>query len=382
MAAEGNHINPPHVAIEDELTEIRRLLTLMVNNPATDQANIALETIVYKYHANLLQHSEVLAAREVVRLPLRPPDADLQHQQLQQLARENDELTNKLREQEENIDLLHRVNKDWENQYKRNDANHLREKQLLEKSIRELQSKIELISTIRSGDDSNPPPQEHIVQLINEKEEALNKVKELFNANNKLKKKLETQEQLIQEDEQNAEAVDKMLNELKDRYKQKEAEEAKNISEYNELMTRYNEFKDQYESAKVSEADANTKLRKSEESLKSKVDEIEKAKTDYRALQKKLILSLLGEEKVEPKKETKKKKKVRLLSRNPYGLEHYDPELLDFYQPDIDIMAHRHGSRKHRTPPLSRLSEWDLDYETLDTPRFGHRGRYYTIDSD
>ena len=46
-----------------------------------------------------------------------------------------------------------------------------------------------------------------------------------------------------------------------------------------------------------------------------------------------MILGLLGEEKAEPKKE-KKKKKVRLFSRGPMGLEHYDPELLDFYSPD------------------------------------------------
>ena len=55
---------------------------------------------------------------------------------------------------------------------------------------------------------------------------------------------MDTQEQLIQEDEQNAEAVEKMMNELKEKYKQKEQEETKNISEFNELLSRYNEFKD------------------------------------------------------------------------------------------------------------------------------------------
>lgn len=55
---------------------------------------------------------------------------------------------------------------------------------------------------------------------------------------------MDTQEQLIQEDEQNAEAVEKMMNELKEKYKQKEQEETKNVSEFNELLSRYNEFKD------------------------------------------------------------------------------------------------------------------------------------------
>ena len=102
MATDGNHLNPPHIAIEDELTEIRRLLTLMVNNPGSDQANIALETIVYKYHANLLQHSEMLAARDVARIPTRPPDMDVQ----QQLMRVNDELENKLRKLEDNLGMV------------------------------------------------------------------------------------------------------------------------------------------------------------------------------------------------------------------------------------------------------------------------------------
>ena len=66
----------------------------------------------------------------------------------------------------------------------------------------------------------------------------------MSHANTKLKKRLDTQEQLIQEDEQNAEAVDKMLNELKEKYKQKEQKENKYISEYDELLSRYNEFKD------------------------------------------------------------------------------------------------------------------------------------------
>eukprot|EP00800_Vazella_pourtalesii_P016665 TRINITY_DN4862_c0_g1_i1.p1 TRINITY_DN4862_c0_g1~~TRINITY_DN4862_c0_g1_i1.p1 ORF type:complete len:353 (-),score=115.33 TRINITY_DN4862_c0_g1_i1:228-1286(-) len=352
MATDGNHLNPPHIAIEDELTEIRRLLTLMVNNPGSDQANIALETIVYKYHANLLQHSEMLAARDVVRIPTRPPDMDVQ----QQLMRVNDELENKLRKLEDNQGLLHQANSDWEEHCKRNNANHLREKQLMEKSVRELQSKIELLSAIRPEDGAPPPSQERFVQLINEKEEALNRVRELSYANTKLKKRLDTQEQLIQEDEQNAEAVEKMMNELKEKYKQKEQEETKNVSEFNELLSRYNEFKDKFESLKSSEEEATQKLKKSEDSLKAKVDEIDKAKKDYKALQAKVILGLLGEEKAEPKKE-KKKKKVRLFSRGPMGLEHYDPELLDFYSPDTD-------------------------YETLNHPRFGHHGRYFTIDSD
>ena len=34
------------------------------------------------------------------------------------------------------------------------------------------------------------------------------------------------------------------MNELKEKYKQKEQEETKNVSEFNELLSRYNEFKD------------------------------------------------------------------------------------------------------------------------------------------
>ena len=44
-----------------------------------------------------------------------------------------------------------------------------------------------------------------------------------------------------------------------------------------------------------------------------------------------MILGLLGEEKTEPKK----KKKVRLYSRRPCGIDQYNPDLLDFYEPDI-----------------------------------------------
>ena len=46
----------------------------------------------------------------------------------------------------------------------------------MEKSIRELQSKIELLSAIRPEDGAPPLSKEKIVQLINEKEEALNRV--------------------------------------------------------------------------------------------------------------------------------------------------------------------------------------------------------------
>ena len=73
-------------------------------------------------------------------------------------------------------------------------------------------------------------------------------MRELTQANNKLKKRLETQEQLLQEDEHNAEAVDKMLKELKDKYRHKETEETKHISEYNLLVSRYDELKDQVSS--------------------------------------------------------------------------------------------------------------------------------------
>ena len=105
MATDGAHLNPPLLAIEDELTEIRRLLTVMTNNPGSDQANIALETIVYKYHANLLRMNELLATHDIVRVPLRPPDAD-QQQQMQQLLRDNNELVNKLQKFEEDMDLV------------------------------------------------------------------------------------------------------------------------------------------------------------------------------------------------------------------------------------------------------------------------------------
>ena len=46
-----------------------------------------------------------------------------------------------------------------------------------------------------------------------------------------------------------------------------------------------------------------------------------------------MILGLLGEEKTESKKE-KKKKKVRLFSRGPMGLEHYEPDSLEYYSPE------------------------------------------------
>ena len=119
----------------------------------------------------------------------------------------------------------------------------MKEKQQLESGIRELQNKIELLSTIRPG-DSHSPSQEQL-NLSLEKEEAINRVRELTQANNKLRKRLETQDQLLQEDEQNAEAVDKMLKELKDKYRLKETEETKHISEYNLLLSRYNDLKDQ-----------------------------------------------------------------------------------------------------------------------------------------
>ena len=47
-----------------------------------------------------------------------------------------------------------------------------------------------------------------------------------------------------------------------------------------------------------------------------------------------MILGLLGEEKSDMK-DPKKKKKVRLFTRRPYGLEKYEPDILDFYEPDI-----------------------------------------------
>ena len=68
---------------------------------------------------------------------------------------------------------------------------------------------------------------------------------ELAHANTKLKKRLETQDMLILEDEQNAEAVEKLVKELKDKYKQKTSEETKHISEYQALLSRYNDLKDQ-----------------------------------------------------------------------------------------------------------------------------------------
>ena len=70
---------------------------------------------------------------------------------------------------------LHQVNADWDNQYKRNNANHLKEKQQLESGIRELQNKIELLSTIRPG-DTHTPSQEQL-HLSIEKEEAMNRVR-------------------------------------------------------------------------------------------------------------------------------------------------------------------------------------------------------------
>ena len=105
MATDGTHLNPPLLAIEDELTEVRRLLTVMANNAGSDQAHIALETIVYKYHANLLRMNELLATHDIVRVPIRPPDAD-QQQQIQHLLRENDELINKLQKFETDMDLV------------------------------------------------------------------------------------------------------------------------------------------------------------------------------------------------------------------------------------------------------------------------------------
>ena len=99
MAEEG-HPNPPLIAIQDELTEVRRILDEMVNNPGTDQAMIALETIVYKYHTNLHRLNEALAAPDPGRVSYRPPDGDLH----QRLAGENDLLKNKIRQLDAEVD--------------------------------------------------------------------------------------------------------------------------------------------------------------------------------------------------------------------------------------------------------------------------------------
>ena len=67
------------------------------------------------------------------------------------------------------------MNANWNVQYHRNEAKHQDERLQLEAKILEQDSKIELLSTIRPQDDLLPS-HEQFAQIINEKEEAMNRV--------------------------------------------------------------------------------------------------------------------------------------------------------------------------------------------------------------
>lgn len=81
---------PVH-GIDDEMNEIREYIDTIANQPGSDQARIAKETLIYKYHIQIARMNHLIAQQQRsprVLSPIRPPDIDRQ----QQLEREIAEL--------------------------------------------------------------------------------------------------------------------------------------------------------------------------------------------------------------------------------------------------------------------------------------------------